>query len=113
MFFICHLVLANIFSGRIFRTIKTKYDRTDGPLSTEIKTSLKFAPNPISRAQTQLTFPSWNNAALESVDSQLEKGKFQNCARLEVALGDSMEADWKAVVNESAKEGALHATHLL
>ncbi|KAF9560828.1 hypothetical protein CPC08DRAFT_462642 [Agrocybe pediades] len=117
MFFICHLVLANILSGRIFRTIKMNYDRVDGPSLSEVKTSLVFAGNPNlgTRRSTQITFPSSKDVVRsDEEDSEMEKGVFhKSCARLDVALGESIEVKWRAFLDESAKEGSLHAKHLL
>ncbi|KAF4609587.1 hypothetical protein D9613_012278 [Agrocybe pediades] len=76
MYVICHLVLVNTLSGRIFRTIKMNCDRWERPLEPDIGPGMDFAANSSFGAvqtRTGLAFPSSSgNTGSHSTDMRLD-----------------------------------------
>ncbi|KAF9563004.1 hypothetical protein CPC08DRAFT_687120 [Agrocybe pediades] len=81
MYIICHLVLVNILSGRIFRTVKMNSDRWERPLSAVIGAGgggMDFAPHSsFAAAQTRSAhgFPSSEFTGSQGTNTNIDNSE--------------------------------------
>ncbi|KAF9563005.1 hypothetical protein CPC08DRAFT_706331 [Agrocybe pediades] len=78
MYVICHQVLVNILSGRIFRATKMDFDQFERPLSPEIGPRMDFAANTsfvAERSRPGRTFTSRNPTTSQATSTDVESAE--------------------------------------